>query len=222
MLLLVTGSVNRGCVYDRWSDIDLIIVLRDGNNQEARNEISRIVNKCKVKVGTTVYSKEEFESLLVDYKTMAAIYDINRGAYKPTIIDSELKIPMVTREDIITRAYQLIPDMLHSMRRFTYTSVKVDYIKLFKDLSHFMRTLDWANDVYPMDYQDVAKKFFQIYGNVEYTPNDFLRSHVTGENVDEQNEILLNATREFLDFCPSKLLIGDGKNVCKVRKLQNK
>ena len=222
LFLLITGSVNRGCVFDKWSDIDLIIVLEDKNDQETRDKISDIVNKQKIKVGTTVYSKVEFESCAVDYKTMAAITDINKGVYRPLIISENLNIPNITDEELIVRTYESIPNMLHSMRRYTYKGCKVDYIKLFKDLSHFMRSLDWMESMYPKSYENVAEAFYNTYGSVSYSPNEFLTSMTTGENMGASEAHLLEKTKEFLDFCDEKLLkINGDKNDRKTRKLQN-
>ena len=221
-LLLVTGSVNRGCVFDKWSDIDLIVVVNDKNDQKTRDKISDIVNKQKIKVGTTVYSKTEFESLAVDFKTMAAISDINKGVYRPLIISDELNIPIISREDLIIRSYELIPNMLHSMRRYTYKGCKIDYIKLFKDLSHFMRTLAWMGDMFPKSYEDVATAFYNTYGTVYYSPNCFLRSITTNKDIDREKNLLVEKTKEFLDFCDNTLLRISGDNIDrKVRKLQN-
>jgi hypothetical protein len=65
-------------VIENYSDIDLILVI-EPNNFNTRKIINEIISKCNcgIKVGTTIYTKKEFESLQVDFKTLYCIYKIN-------------------------------------------------------------------------------------------------------------------------------------------------
>lgn len=225
-MMLVTGSCNRGCVYNGWSDVDLIIVLDKYNNQLERNYISNLTKKCCIKVGTTAYSRKEFESLTVDYKTTAAIYEINMKRYRPTIFEKDLRLPVVSFSTLIEKGMNTIPDILHSMRRSTYTYASIDYIKLFKDLSHCMRVLVWMENNYPNDYNDVAQKFYEIYGVCKYNPYEFLEAIVSQKNEQKAYRNLLETVKLFLEFCNYIILEKKeeekGKyDYTKIRSLQN-
>src|SRR3989344_3206550 len=69
VLLILTGSGGRDKIIEGWSDLDVMIVLKDFSP----NDAILIYNAAKsffIKIGATLYSKSEFEAGLVDSKTV--------------------------------------------------------------------------------------------------------------------------------------------------------
>ena len=67
-LVLLIGSSSSGHVVECWSDIDIILVL-ENYKIEYINIIKKIVQKYDIKIGNTIYSKNEFENKRIDPKT---------------------------------------------------------------------------------------------------------------------------------------------------------
>lgn len=71
------------------------------------NEISKIAEiikkyKDKVKIGSTIYSKLELESLNVDAKTLYALYQMQRNEILP-ILYKDIDIPLITHGDLLIK-----------------------------------------------------------------------------------------------------------------------
>ena len=65
-------------------------------------------------MGTTIYTKKEFESLQVDFKTHYCIYLINKKENLPLFI-SDINIPIVTKYSIIQMNKDMMYGKIHEL-----------------------------------------------------------------------------------------------------------
>ncbi|OGI95463.1 hypothetical protein A2917_02800 [Candidatus Nomurabacteria bacterium RIFCSPLOWO2_01_FULL_42_17] len=100
LLYCVTGSLSRNEVIPRWSDIDVLMVMKECNLVT----LSKIENTLKqtqtnIKIGVTFYSLSEFNNLFFkDSKTYLSIRYISEKYYIPRILSSEIKIQLLPEE----------------------------------------------------------------------------------------------------------------------------
>ncbi|MBS3156474.1 hypothetical protein J4413_04580 [Candidatus Woesearchaeota archaeon] len=158
--LLFSGSCGREEVYDGWSDIDSVVGLRN-NDERDRTKVNRLVCDGHLKVGTTVYSDWEIESGFLDAKTTYAFYNMQKGLIVPSVCSSELRLPVVTREDVVRKDYGLLPNKLHEVRRMIYGDL--DQGKAFKKLVQIMRATLFIDGMEPKGYLDIEEKFAWNY-----------------------------------------------------------
>lgn len=108
--IVLTGSVARGCDKERWSDIDILIVVKK-LDLKTKNQISTVLNvlekKYKKHFGINVISKQEFQkpilpAISMDGKTLQSLLELKLFPSR-LIFCRERKIKNIyfpTKEDI--------------------------------------------------------------------------------------------------------------------------
>lgn len=160
-LFLVHGSAGRECMHDDWSDLDIILVFEKYNFDEII-KLGKIVGKFDIKVGTTVYSKYEVESLLVDAKTLYSLYLMQKHEIAPSIFEN-LKIPEIRYEDLVLKNMQVLPEAIHKLKRLLYTE-KTEAKIIVKTLNLIMKVILINDGIFPKAYEEVFKTFADKYG----------------------------------------------------------
>jgi len=187
-LFIVHGSCSTETVIEDYSDIDLILVI-EPNDISTRKLMNEIIQKNNngIKVGTTIYTKKEFESLQVDFKTLYCIYKINNKENYPMFI-SDINIPIVNKYTMIQQVKYLIPSKIHELRRILYNpeSKKIDDI--FKNLTHLMKNFLFIEEIeYDKGYYDLCKTFSKTYKLEEFNVDKYFKEE--------------NYKKELINYC---------------------
>ena len=124
-LILIHGSAGRECMHENWSDLDFIICVEKYNFNEI-SKIAEIIKKYKdkVKIGSTIYSKLELESLNVDAKTLYALYQMQRNEILP-ILYKDIDIPLITHGDLINKNLNVLPGKFNHITKILQNYVKM-------------------------------------------------------------------------------------------------
>lgn len=166
-LYCVTGSLSRNEIIPGWSDIDVLLVIKDYRKEtfECING-ALIAENSKIKIGITIFSIEEFNhNYLKDSKTYLSMKFIKDGYYKPRIISSEIKL---LKEDKILRKYIDISEFSrfsHEIKRELLKETNYDEKKVYKLVITSLKILLNQTGVVTLGYQDTLRKA------VEHLPN---------------------------------------------------
>ena len=117
LLYCVTGSLGRGDLVPGWSDIDILLVYKnlDNNTLSGLGKIIR-KNKSSIKIGITQYTLNEFnDPLYKDPKTYQNINQILEGTIKPKILSPKIKIHRYKNLEIIDNID--VAKSIHSIKR---------------------------------------------------------------------------------------------------------
>lgn len=166
-LLLVHGSAGRECMHEKWSDLDIIICI-DKYDFNQIDQISKIIDKYKhdVKIGSTIYSRLEIESLNVDAKTLYALYQMQRNEIFP-IIYEKVEIPVITNKDLISKNLNVLPEAIHKLKRLLYSDYNTNKEAIIKTVNLIMKVILITNNIFPKSYEDVFYNFAKLY-RIEY------------------------------------------------------
>ena len=158
-LILLIGSYLSGKYINNWSDIDLIIVL-DELNEEKINVISMLSNCYDIKIGITLYSQKEIDSMLVDSKTIYYFYLYNTLGYKITY-SNKFTLPYVSKEVLLEKTRNMLLNNMHVCKRnLIYSELSKNFIKYqFKIIYSIMKTYLIINDIYPLNYEETFNNF---------------------------------------------------------------
>jgi len=181
-LFLVHGSAGRECMHEGWSDLDIILVFEKYNFDEII-KLGKFIEKYNIKVGTTVYSKYEAESLLVDAKTLYSLYLMQKEEIGPSIFKN-LKIPEIRYEDLVLKNMQVLPEAIHKLKRLLYTD-KIDAKSIVKTLNLIMKVILINDGIFPKAYEEVFQTFAYRYGVEHFEIGKHLNEESEGEKIKE-------------------------------------
>ncbi|MEK6890240.1 MAG: hypothetical protein AABX35_03570 [Nanoarchaeota archaeon] len=173
VLLILTGSGGRDKIIEGWSDLDVMIVLKDFSPDDA----ILIYNTAKIfsiKIGATVYSKSEFEAGLVDSKTVFNLELIRNGIIKPIILDNNLKFPFFSVSYRRELHKKLLPNMLHNLKRNLSFQDKLDMHTIAKEIDTIMKfILSIYDGRLVSGYKEVQADFYNIFIDCPKIPHVF-------------------------------------------------
>ena len=177
-----TGSLARGDIIPKWSDIDVIFVFKKWNTSTFRNISTALLNnKSSIKIGTTFYSVNEFNNRSnLDPKTFNALRFIADGLYKPRVCYKQVNITNPTDEVIEKVNAVEFSKNLHSFKReiLKGTVDSSEYI-MFKTLTIMFKIMLLRKGVRLDGYKKIWKKAFTDFdlGEMEIiTPEIILES----------------------------------------------
>lgn len=100
LLYCVTGSLARDEIIPRWSDIDVLLVVKKCDLLTlSKIDVAAREAQNKIKIGITFYSLSEFNNLLFkDSKTYLAVKFINEKHYIPRILSLDIKNDLPSEE----------------------------------------------------------------------------------------------------------------------------
>ena len=164
LLFVIGGSCGRESVHEGWSDIDILIVLKEYKYSYVK-EIQKIVYTYNIKVGTTIYSKKEFEAGRIDGKTMYSMYLLENDLLKANFYDKHLKLPKVTLKMLKENDSRMILEAEHKLKRLLH-DINIDKKSIIKTLALIMKVNLIKKDIIPTKYEDIFYDFAEQY-NIE-------------------------------------------------------
>lgn len=199
-LILIHGSAGRECMHENWSDLDFIICVESYDFNEV-NKISEIIKnyKDKVKIGSTIYSKLELESLNVDAKTLYALYQMQRNKILP-ILCQNIEIPLITHGDLVNKNLNVLPEAIHKLKRLLYNEEEIDKEKIIKTLNLIMKVILISNNKGGKSYEETFENFSNLYNIESFEIEKYLRK----ENNDQENKELVKYARKVIELIINK------------------
>ena len=190
-LFILHGSCSNETVIEKFSDIDLIMVI-EPNDKNTRKIINEIISQNNgIKIGTTIYNKKELENLFVDFKTLLALYRINIHENFPIFV-SDIIIPTINKNLIIQNCKKLIPGEIHELRRILYDNETNLYDKIFKELAHIMKHFLILEEIYSKSYFEAYKYFSEIYKIKEFDVNKYFKNEQYKKEIEDYANYVLD------------------------------
>lgn len=196
-MILVIGSSCSNKVVKDWSDIDVILVF-DKIDDEIIEKIKCISNLYTIKIGTTIYQKDEFVMKKIDSKTFYHLYlaqnseiDIQylkNGFYPPIISSSEVK-----------EIFELyLNERLHVFKRyFLYSNLTKQQTRdFYKSMYLLMKTKLIIDGYCPKNYEEVFKLFSEKYNFELFDYQEFINRFQKGD--DDYQEQLIESSKRLL------------------------
>ena len=201
MLFMVTGSVGIGKIHDGWSDIDILIVTKSYIIDDIK-KIQEVIRRLSdIRIGTTIYSQKEFESNMIDGKTMYSLLNLYRNNLHLNYYNTDLKIPAVTLDMMKQKHLALLPDYVHKLKRLVYIN-KYDKKTIIKTMNLIMKIYVVQKNIIPKEYKDVFSKFSYLYNFKEF---DILKEL----NLNDISKEFEDYLKKFIEFISNnKLLIA--------------
>lgn len=164
----VTGGLARNEVIPGWSDIDTLIVCSQLDIKTItgiKESLSK--NDSNIKIGTTFYSLEEFNSYkFQDPKTFNIIRNIQKNRYKPRIYNKRVYLRNIDNELINDiNKIQFTKD-LHSFKRELIKYPDYSERDIYRFLTYMLRVLLFCNNVYPDGYKETWIEAERILANL--------------------------------------------------------
>lgn len=167
-MIYIIGSSATDDIVVNWSDIDAIIVLREYKYDDIET-IKRISNSYEIKIGNTLYSKEEFENKLIDPKTCYYLYLYNNSILNIDYLKKDLAIPEITFEECHLTTKIILFNDLHNLKRIlTYEELSKQQVKtMYKKIYVIMKSILIINGKLPKNYKETFEMFSKLF-NYEY------------------------------------------------------
>ncbi len=199
MLFMVTGSVGIGKIHDGWSDIDILIVTKSYIIDDIK-KIQEVIRRLSdIKIGTTIYSQKEFESNMIDGKTMYSLLNLYRNNLHLNYYNTDLKIPAVTLDMMKQKHLALLPDYVHKLKRLVYIN-KYDKKTIIKTMNLIMKIYVVQKNIIPKEYEDVFSKFSYLYNFKEFDISKEL-------NLNDISKEFEDYLKKFIEFISNNKLL---------------
>lgn len=197
LLLALTGSGGREDIIEGWSDLDILIVLNK-INREKIIIISDFVNASPIKIGTTVYSREEFEKGLVDSKTIINLEFIRENVFCPIILNESLTIPYFSKEQRIKIDKGILPEFIHEFKRALYDVRNMDVHSVGKTVNTIMKIILRLNGEVVCGYEAVHREFYKKFQDCPkvFCVHDLIKGDVS--------EVYHKQCCDFIEYITSK------------------
>ena len=203
MLFMVTGSVGIGKIHLNWSDIDILIVTKYYKIEDTR-KIQDVINQLSyIKIGTTIYSKSEFENSHIDGKTMYSLLNLHYENLYLNYYNTELKIPYITIDMMKQKHINLLPDYVHKLKRLLYNE-NCDKKSIIKTLNLIMKIYVVQKGIIPKEYEDVFIKFSDLYNFPFFDISKELNSNVMSEDFE-------NYVVKFIEFIANEEMLEENR-----------
>lgn len=159
-LSFLIGSSSSGHVIDGWSDIDVILVLKE-YKIEYVNVIKNIIQKYPIKIGNTIYSKVEFENKKIDPKTYYYLLLVQEAYIEMQYKADDLVIPKITVTECQEQYKTWLMEHFHSYKRmWLYQEIPDEKVReIFKNTYLIMKAILIINNYRPQNYKQV----FDLY-----------------------------------------------------------
>ncbi len=166
LLFIIGGSCGREAVYRGWSDIDILIVLKEYKYNYVK-ELQKFILAYPIKVGTTIYSQKEFEAGRIDGKTMYSMYLLENNILKANYYNENLKLPIVTIKMLQDNDSRMILEAEHKLKRLLH-DINLDKKSIIKTLTLIMKVNLIKKDIIPTKYEDIFYDFAEQFNIQHY------------------------------------------------------
>ena len=199
----VTGSLARNDIIPGWSDIDIILVIKEYSlNWFADLQSAISLSSGGLKIGTTTYSKEEFNHKFFKipntYIWTALIAD---GKYKPRVHDKTVTLPRTTPQMIREMDIFDVSKFMHTIKREMLDLERIDEKKIYKIFINLMKIFLKSKGVITFGYRETIDAFrasFPDSDNFLDYPEDILDNKTTLDERTKKYIAFLNWTRNKL------------------------
>ena len=184
-LVYIIGSSATKDIIMNWSDIDCIIVLNKYDEKDIEI-IKKISNSFDVKIGNTIYSKNEFETGLIDPKTYYYLLLYKEKVLKVQYKSDNLSIPNVNYKTCSDITQTILTIDLHNCKRLlTYEKLDDGQVKtLFKKIYVIMKSILIINNYKPKNYKETFELFHEVFKFEYFDYLKFIKNYKVG-TVDE-------------------------------------
>lgn len=188
----LVGSLGRGDIIPGWSDIDILLVIKE-YNKSILKKINKVLkkNSKEVKIGVTIYTPEEFKNNK-DPKTLHYIKSIINKTYKPRIIAKKIKIKLPDRRLVGLFDRVDFTKSLHALKRELLLGRDYDEKKTYKTIITLLKILLRKKHVAFVNYKDVLEKANKYLGVFNFSsPEEIIaNTKLTHERYDEYVKFL--------------------------------
>ena len=189
LLFFVHGSTAWGTAIENHSDIDVILVVKS-YEQEKFYEFCSDFALYSIKVGVTIYAKQEVETLSVDAKTLYSLYHLQRKNIKAIFSHRDFCCPKITISTLCKKNKAVIPETIHKLKRILVSN-PVNQKEVVKNLNLIMKVfLINEKRVFPKSYKDVFYQFSKNFGVKEFDINGVIFNNQTVGLIEYANEIV--------------------------------
>lgn len=196
-MILVIGSSCSGKVIENWSDIDVILVF-EKINCEIIEKLKCISNLYDVKIGTTIYDKEEFYNKRIDPKTYYHLYLLQNNEIEIQYLKDTFCLPVINSEEL-KKVHQLyLNERMHIFKRyFLYENLTKQQIRdLYKSIYILMKIILIIDGYYPKNYEEVFKLYSEKYDFDLFDYETFINCFK--ENNEDYKDQLLSSSKKLL------------------------
>ena len=165
LLYCVTGSLARNEIIPGWSDIDVLLVIKD-YTPSLMEKISDVLytTEGEIKIGTSIFSLEEFNhKYFKDSKTYISTSLLKQGYYKPRIIDPCI---VLQAQDESLRKYMNIYDFArfnHDLKReLLRNPEEYDEKKVYKLAIILLKIALFEKNVVTFGYPETLQKATEV------------------------------------------------------------
>lgn len=206
-MIYIIGSSATEDVVANWSDIDVIIVLKEYVIEDIEI-IKKVSNSYEIKIGNTLYSKKEFENKYIDSKTYYYLYLYNNNVLDITYLNKDLIIPKITFEECLLATKIVLLNDLHNLKRLlTYDFLSNQQLKvMYKKLYVIMKSILIINKKFPKNYEETFKMFSKEF-NFEYF--DYLKFIDNFRNDNVSRDYMIKYSYDFIIYITN--MIADKK-----------
>lgn len=203
-MIYIIGSSATEDVVANWSDIDVIVVLKEYVLEDIEI-IKKVSNSYEIKIGNTLYSKKEFENKNIDSKTYYYLYLYNNKVLDITYLNEDLIIPKITFEECLLATKIVLFNDLHNLKRLlTYDFLNKQQLKsMYKKLYVIMKSILIINKKFPKNYVETFKMFSEEF-NFEYF--DYLKFIDDFRNDNVSIDYIINYSYNFIIYITNMLL----------------
>lgn len=182
LLYCVTGSLARKDIILGWSDIDVLIVIKDYTPTLMR-QVGDVLSAAgnQIKIGVSIFSLEEFNHrYFKDSKTYISLSLIKQGYYEPRIIGSSIAL-QIQSDDM--RKNMNIYDFArfgHDIKReLLRTQYEYDEKKVYKLTILLLKIALWEKGISASGYAETLQKVSETLEGLDKrltTPDVILNS----------------------------------------------
>ncbi len=157
----VTGSLARNDIIIGWSDIDVILVIKKYSTHWFTDLQKAILHSGNgLKIGTTTYSKEEFNSNFFKIpNTYIWTALINVTDCRPRIHDKTIILPTASPQMIKEMDIFDVAKFMHTIKREMLDLQKMEEKKIYKIFINLMKIFLKSKDVTTFGYRETIDAF---------------------------------------------------------------
>lgn len=158
--IILGGSAGKNNVIVGCSDLDIYILLNKYDITKI-SFYSNMVEKFKIHIGLTIYSKKEFENGWIDDKTKIMIYEKQNYSVNPTLYGYFIS-KKIRYKDIVLNDKRKLPNILHECRRLHINMLNSKNIvdkKYLKKIFLLIKCYLNANKIFSFGYKKVYNDF---------------------------------------------------------------
>jgi predicted nucleotidyltransferase len=194
-LYCVTGSLARKDIIAGWSDVDVLVIIKQ-YTPEVFTAIGAALaaNKTDIKIGTTIYSAEEFAKteIFFDPKSQYSLELIRAGIYNPRFTDPKLD-PFEPKADVIGWFDSVnLTRLLFDLKRGVISGNPEEERAMYKNMITIFKILLYKKGDLSVGYDETVTKARDILLYTEKIP--------TVEEIMTDKNAFKERLRNYIDF----------------------